>query len=1254
MDQQAGPGFLAGGGELGALMRAHDWPLTPLGMISAWPLALRTLVAVMLGSKQPMFVAWGAERTLLYNDGYAEILARKHPHALGRPLMDVWSEIRDDLAPIVGQAFAGEAVHMDDITLVMERRGYPEETHFAFSYTPVRDESGQVAGIFCACRETTGQVLAERRNLAERERFEQLFAQAPSFMAMLHGPEHVIELANPAYMQLVGHRDVLGKPIRQALPEVEGQGYFELLDAVYAKGEAFKGTGMKAGLQRRPGDAAEERVLDFVFQPVTDGEGRITGIFVEGSDVTERVQAEERLRESEARLGFLDRLGAETAPLADADAVLATTTRLLGEHLNLSICAYADMDGDQDGFTIRGNWAAQGSKSIVGHYSLADFGKLAVRNLGAGLPLVVNDNLSELPPEDAAAFQGIGIAATICMPLVKEGRLAALMAIHDRAPRIWTEAELGLLREVTARSWAHVERVAATAELRASEARFRLMADAVPQVVWITDAEGRVEFFNKQWSDYTGVPYQPTTAAEVAAAHVHPDDEASTVAAFNEARRTGRTYLVEHRIRSAAGDYRWFLVRGEPHRDPSTGEVVRWFGASVDIHDRRQAEARLRRSEAALRELNETLESRVAELAAERDQIWRLSRAPFVVCDAEGRWLSASPAWTDILGWTQAELIGRTSEWMEHPDDRIKTRGKVVDAAADEVMLNMINRFRDRDGHYHSFSWTAVAEGDRLFCVARDVTEEMERAAALRLYANIVQSDPSPVCAFDMNYRLIAFNQAHNDEFHRVNGFYTQVGDVFPDLFIPEQRPVMRALMSRALSGELFTIVEEFGRPELGRPYWEISYTPLRDEMGQITGAFHHARDISSRLHAEAELAAAQEALRQSQKMEAVGQLTGGIAHDFNNLLAGISGSLELLQARMAQGRTNELGRYIQAAQGAAKRAAALTHRLLAFTRRQTLDPKPTDMNRLVAGMEELVRRTVGPAVAVEVVGAAGLWTTLVDPNQLENALLNLCVNARDAMPDGGRLTVETGNRWLDERAARERGLQPGHYVSLSVSDTGTGMTPEVIRRAFDPFFTTKPIGVGTGLGLSMVYGFVQQSGGQVRITSEPGQGAMVCLYLPRHDGQAEGGVEPAQQAAAPRAEAGETVLVIDDEPTVRMLVTEVLEDLGYTAIEAGDGAAGLSVLQSDVRLDLLITDVGLPGGMNGRQVADAGRAVRPDLKVLFITGYAENAVLSHGHLDPGMYVMTKPFAIDVLASRIRELIVGPGGQVEKQEIGSH
>lgn len=388
-----------------------------------------------------------------------------------------------------------------------------------------------------------------------------------------------------------------------------------------------------------------------------------------------------------------------------------------------------------------------------------------------------------------------------------------------------------------------------------------------------------------------------------------------------------------------------------------------------------------------------------------------------------------------------------------------------------------------------------------------------------------------------------------------------------------------------------------------------------------------------------AELMRAEEQLRQAQKMEAVGQLTGGLAHDFNNLLAGVSAALELLNIRMNQGRLADVEKYVGTAQAAVRRAAALTHRLLAFSRRQTLDPKPIDVNALVNGMTDLIQRTVGPGIRVEAVGTIGLWPVLVDPGQLENALLNLCLNARDAMPDGGRITIETANRRLDDGAAQVLGMTAGQYVSLCVTDAGTGMPPEVIAKAFDPFFTTKPIGQGTGLGLSMIYGFAKQSGGQARIYSEVGQGTSVYLYLPRLHAKLHDEVAERAAAAVEAARAGETILVVDDEPSVRMLVVDVLQDLGYAVIEAADSAAGLKILQSDIGIDLLVSDVGLPGGMNGRQMADAGRETRPDLKVLFVTGYAENSVVGNGSLAPGMHVMTKPFAVDTLAAKVAQLL---------------
>ena len=691
--------------------------------------------------------------------------------------------------------------------------------------------------------------------------------------------------------------------------------------------------------------------------------------------------------------------------------------------------------------------------------------------------------------------------------------------------------------------------------------------------------------------------------------------------------------------RNGALEATWWDIAAAPIRGED-GSVVGILNQGVETTRQVLALEALQRSRAELHDLNRTLEGRVEERTQERDRIWRVSQDMLLVIGRDGVIQSVNPAWTRTLGYEEGELVGRRFDAFVEPGDTGPSFA-AVDHAPTGVFPAFENRWRHKDGSLRHLSWTAAPSGDRIYCVARDVTQEKERAAALRRYENIVQSDSAPICAFDTDFRLIAFNPAHNDEFFRVNGFYTRIGDVFPDLFIPDQAPVMRALMARALAGEAFTVVEEFGKPALGKPSWEISYTPLRDAAGRIVGAFHHAVDISARLRAEAELEVVQDALRQSQKMEAVGQLTGGLAHDFNNLLAGISGSLELMQRRIAEGRVHDVERYLLAAQGASKRAAALTHRLLAFSRRQTLAPRPTDVNRLVAGMEELVRRTVGPEIAVETVAENGLWSTLVDPNQLENALLNLCINARDAMAEGGTLRIDTGNRCLDDMAAKQHDLPRGQYVSMCVSDNGTGMPPDVVAKAFDPFFTTKPIGVGTGLGLSMIYGFARQSGGQVGIASEVGRGTTVCLYLPRHIGDAEAAADGTDAAAASQATAGETVLVVDDEPLVRMLIVDVLEDLGYVAIEAGDGPGGLTVLRSDTRIDLLITDVGLPNGMNGRQVADAARALRPGLKVLFVTGYAENAVFNHEHLGHGMQVVTKPFEMSVLSERIRDLIAG-------------
>ena len=515
-----------------------------------------------------------------------------------------------------------------------------------------------------------------------------------------------------------------------------------------------------------------------------------------------------------------------------------------------------------------------------------------------------------------------------------------------------------------------------------------------------------------------------------------------------------------------------------------------------------------------------------------------------------------------------------------------------------------------------------------------------EALAARKVLADIVEGTDAFVQVADLAFNWLAINGAAAREFERIFGVVPKVGDNMLEVLAdqPESQAAVRSVWARALGGESFVQVDAFGDEDRARRHYEMRFNLLLDSDGRQIGAYQFVYDVTERLAEQARLAEAEEALRQAQKMEAVGQLTGGLAHDFNNLLAGVAGSFEMIGARIAQGRTAEVERYLAAGQGATRRASALTHRLLAFSRRQTLTPKPVVINRLMTEFVELVRRTVGPFIEVEMVEAGGLWPTLVDANQLENAILNLCINARDAMPDGGKITIETGNKWLDGRAAQTRGIEPGQYVTVCVSDNGAGIEKADLDRVFDPFFTTKPIGQGTGLGLSMVYGFARQSHGHVRIYSEVGQGTMVCIYLPRYLGEADEADDPgAGAAAAPGG--GEKVLVIDDEPTIRMLIVDSLGELGYACAEATDGPAGLKILQSSDRIDLLITDVGLPGGLNGRQVADAARALRPALKVLFVTGYAENAALHHGHIGPGMEVLTKPFAIADLAARVERLL---------------
>jgi len=928
-------------GALGSLIAQTDWSTSSLGPMSSWPSSLRNTLSFVLPAQAQIVVFWGPHYIAFYNDAYAPTIGDKHPRALGRPASENWSELWDDLEPLLRSVReTGQTLVAKDRPFYIERHGYGEQVFFDISYSAIRESDGGVAGIMCIVSETTDRVRTQKRSEDHLQQLAELFEQAPGFIAVLSGPTHVFEQTNNAYQNLIGHRAVLGKPIREALPEVAEQGFPDLLDRVYASGDAYRGRAVKVALQRANGEA-EDRYLDFIYQPIKECGGRTSGIFVQGSDVTDQQIAIQAQREIDERLR------------------LATEGGAVGTW-------------DYDPTLEKLRWDSQ-CKALFG-----------------------------LPPDAEVTY--------------RDSFLAGL----------------------------------------------------------------------------------------------HPDDRNETQAAVEAALAPGGTgaYDVEYRtVGLTDGIERWVSARGRGVF--KNGRAVRFVGTVVDI-------TRAKHAERALAKLNNTLASQVEQRTQERDRIWLVSQDLLGVADLDGVWRSVNPAWTRVLGWPAETIVGRTSEWLEHPDDVAPTRAEVSKLAAGQTTLSFQNRFRTLTGEYRTLSWRAVPVGDSIYCVARDVTEAQAAAAALK---------------------------------------------------------------------------------------------------------------------------EAEDRLRQAQKMETVGQLSGGIAHDFNNLLQIVCGNLETIERNLPPD-SPRLKRATNNAMTGAKRAATLTQRLLAFSRRQPLAPTQIDPNRLVSGMSELLHRTLGEPISVETVLLPGVWMIEADANQLESAILNLAVNARDAMPRGGKLTIETANTLLDrDYVAQHAEVLPGQYVAICVSDTGDGITKDILPRVFEPFFTTKDPGKGTGLGLSMVYGFVKQSGGHVKIYSEPGEGTTVKIYLPRVLARAE---EPDQESHAlvPEGAHNETILVCEDDADVRAYSVEILSELGYRVVEAADGNAALRMLDvHDGKIDLLFTDVVLPGGMTGADVAREARQRWPNLRVMFTTGYARNAIVHHGRLDPGVELVTKPFTYADLAARVRDIL---------------
>ncbi|WP_294339492.1 PAS domain-containing protein [uncultured Sphingomonas sp.] len=1116
--------FLDHGGEMGRRIRDRDWSRTPLGPIDAWPATLRTMLGVALSSSHPTCVYWGPEMRLLYNDAWSVIPAERHPGCLGEPAAEVWQDIWHVVGPEFAQVMAtGESIAAYDQPLAFLRDGVPVDTFFNYSLSPIRDETGEIVGIFNQGNETTRLVMAERESAREVGRLRELFHQAPSAVALLHGPDFVFDFANDAYSVLVGHRDIIGKTLVEALPEVVGTGFDALLRQVWDTGEPYRAHAAPVPIFAAGGGLGEIRQLDFVYQPIRGVDGQVTDIFVQANDVTDRARAEEALRESEERLQ------------------LALSS-------SLSI----------------GTW----DWDVVADRITAD--------------------------ERFARLYGV------------DPKLAAAGASIDK-------------------------------------------------------------FFGG----------------------IHSDDLPRVQAGIEATLKTGAPFIEEYRLVRTGGTIRWVVAQGRAQFD-AEGRAVRFPGVSFDITTRRNAEEAARDAARELRAATEAQDF----LYRLNDQMRRLGLADEIKALASaalGRRLGADrvgfvrvdgdtvhfdSCWTNDamppltgtlpLGKLGTKALaayrnGDTRVVVDHVAERRELHADEqmnVDAGAGVgVPLLRYGRWvaglyvnQDRPRHWSAdeislieavaeAAWDAVDRANAVAALAE--SEAKFRAIANSIDQMVWSTTPDGLHDY--------FNERWYDFTGVAHG--STDGEGWAGIFHPDDQARAWESWNRSLAtGEPYRIEYRL-RHRTGAYRWVLgSALPVRDAGGRIVRWFGtctdiqeivEAREVLARSRADLETAvverteqlmATEAQLRQAQKMEAVGQLTGGIAHDFNNMLAVVIGALDLLERRVAQGRT-DVGRYVEAARDGATRAAALTQRLLSFSRQTALAPVPTDLGLLVDGMTELLDRTLGEGIQVETQLAADVWAARTDRGQLENALVNLAVNARDAMPRGGRLTIATGNRAIDSAEAATMDMMPGDYVMISVSDTGVGMDSETAARAFDPFFTTKSVGKGTGLGLSQVFGFVRQSGGHITLDTTVGVGTCITILLPR---DASGRVPTAptpSNVEAPRARNGEAVLVVEDEARVRNFSIEALEELGYRVIGAPDGPSALRLIGDGLAPDLLFTDMVMPE-MSGRELANAARARHPDMRVLFTSGYTREESET---LDP--QVLRKPFDVLTLAMRVRQAL---------------
>ena len=991
-------------------------------------------------------------------------------------------------------------------------------------------------------------------------------------------------LYNDAYRPMLGarHPAALGATFADAWPDVWAD-VSPLVDRVLA-GESVSFDDMHLVMTRNGYD--EDTWWQFSYSPLRDEAGAIVGVLDVCVDVTAKVLNDRALAQERALLGESE---GRFRALVDASADVI--------------------------YRMSADW--QEMRQLDGRGFLTDTDAPSVRWIEEYLP---PDERPAVRAEIARAIRDrgpfdlehrvlradgtIGWTRSRAIPILDDG--GAIVEWFGAASDVTGEHES---RAALARSREKLALATQAAQLG--------QFDFWPQ-------EGRLEWDDRCRALFGLPPGAPITYESAFLAGLHPDDLAASDAAVARVLDPAgdRTLDVEYRtIGIDDGVERHVHAQGHAIFD---GDVpMRLIGTVQDVTADRRGQAALRETEERLRLAAQATNDAIWDWDLLRDRVeWNAA-----LHSAYGH---APRRVEPTGGWWIAQI---------HPDDRARIDHSihaVIDGTGHDWTDEY--RFRRGDGSYADVKDRGYVIRDRAGHAIRmigamlDVTDLKEAERGLTRQVETAEGERRRL--WDMTNDLMAtagvdgYLKAINPAWTRLLGWDEAhlLARPFAEFIDPADREETRNVIERLAAGETVTgFVEQLVTRDGDRR------TIMWDAVPQGDIFYVVGRDLT-------EQRAAEDRLRQAQKMEAVGQLTGGIAHDFNNMLTGVIGSMDLLKRHLAEGRTDRVDRYVDAATTSAQRAAGLTQRLLAFSRRQSLDVQAVDVNATIVGMEDLLRRTLGERIGLALELDADAGIVLTDANQLESALLNLAINARDAMADGGTLTVRNAVVRLDADYVRDlEGLEPGDYVVLCVADTGTGMTPDVIAKAFDPFFTTKPIGQGTGLGLSMIYGFMRQTDGHVRIVSAPGQGTTVNLYLRRHEGEAEAA---APDALPLRPAEGECVMVVEDDPAVRMLVTEVLETLGYGVIAAHDGRQAARLLDARPPIDLLVTDVGLPG-MNGRQVADYARERLPGLKVLFVTGYAEQAAIRSGFLAEGMDLITKPFAIDALSAKIREMIEG-------------